>query len=69
MAVCFTFKIFHALFSVSSAKPQKKFAKLDKQEPSLKMEGLRTRRKKTSFEAAMELKAKRAMTMVGIFDC
>ena len=48
---------------VTNARPMKR-QKLEVKEPVFKVEGLRTRRSKTSFESAMELKAKRAMTMV-----
>ena len=44
-------------------RPQKK-QKVEVKEQPFKVEGLRTRRSKTSFESAMELKAKRAMTQV-----
>ena len=52
-------------FSVTNTKPLRR-QKMEVKEQSIKVEGLRTRRSKTtSFQAAMELKAKRAMTLVG----
>ena len=44
-------------------KPTKR-QKSELKDPVVKVEGLRTRRSKTSFAAAMELKAKRSTTQV-----